>query len=200
MAFGWGKWKRWQRWAVGIVGAVVALGVVGSFANRDVPFVVGEELSRAVQTLGESGFADVEVRDGQGEVVARSHYGDGYTVTAQSPRGSKRSTSTVIRMTVDRADPDPAPSPSPASAPPEPSPSPEETAPEPGAEETAPEPEPEETDPEGAAGDPGPAPGAAVRFKNCAEARAAGTAPLHQGDPGYSRSLDRDGDGVACEK
>lgn len=186
MAFGWGKWKRWQRWAAGIVGAVVALGVVGSFANRDVPFVVGEELSRAVQTLGESGFADVEVRDDQGEVVARSHYGDGYTVTAQSPHGSKRSTSTVIRMTVDRADPAPAPSPSPTSTPPEPSPSPEETAPEP--------------EPEGAAGDPGPAPGAAVRFKNCAEARAAGAAPLHQGDPGYSRSLDRDGDGVACEK
>ena len=36
-------------------------------------------------------------------------------------------------------------------------------------------------------------------FASCAEARAAGAAPLHRGDPGYSSSLDGDGDGVACE-
>jgi hypothetical protein len=36
-------------------------------------------------------------------------------------------------------------------------------------------------------------------YANCAAARKAGAAPLHRGDPGYSRSLDRDGDGVACD-
>jgi hypothetical protein len=36
-------------------------------------------------------------------------------------------------------------------------------------------------------------------YASCAAARAAGAAPLHQGDPGYSRKLDRDGDGTACE-
>ena len=36
-------------------------------------------------------------------------------------------------------------------------------------------------------------------YPNCDAVRAAGAAPLHQGDPGYSSSLDRDGDGVACE-
>ncbi len=36
-------------------------------------------------------------------------------------------------------------------------------------------------------------------FGNCDEARAAGAAPVHRGDPGYSTSLDGDGDGVACE-
>jgi hypothetical protein len=36
-------------------------------------------------------------------------------------------------------------------------------------------------------------------YANCSEARAAGAAPLYQGDPGYSSRLDRDGDGVACE-
>ena len=36
-------------------------------------------------------------------------------------------------------------------------------------------------------------------FRNCAEARAAGAAPARQGVPGYSRRLDRDGDGVGCE-
>jgi hypothetical protein len=29
--------------------------------------------------------------------------------------------------------------------------------------------------------------------------RAAGKAPLHKGDPGYSTKLDRDGDGIACD-
>jgi hypothetical protein len=36
-------------------------------------------------------------------------------------------------------------------------------------------------------------------YPNCAAVRAAGKAPLHRGDPGYSGKLDRDGDGIACE-
>jgi hypothetical protein len=36
-------------------------------------------------------------------------------------------------------------------------------------------------------------------FRSCAEARAAGAAPLRTGQPGYSTRLDRDRDGVACE-
>jgi hypothetical protein len=36
-------------------------------------------------------------------------------------------------------------------------------------------------------------------FANCSQARAAGAAPVHVGDPGYGRHLDRDGDGVGCE-
>jgi micrococcal nuclease len=38
-----------------------------------------------------------------------------------------------------------------------------------------------------------------VYFKRCADARAAGAAPLHRGDPGYRPALDRDNDGIACE-
>ncbi len=38
-----------------------------------------------------------------------------------------------------------------------------------------------------------------VSYSNCAEARAAGAAPLYRGEPGYSTRMDRDGDGVACE-
>ena len=37
-------------------------------------------------------------------------------------------------------------------------------------------------------------------YANCAAARAAGVAPLHRGDAGYAPRLDRDGDGVACER
>ena len=36
-------------------------------------------------------------------------------------------------------------------------------------------------------------------FRNCAEARAAGAAPVRRGDPGYGAHLDRDNDGVGCE-
>lgn len=38
-----------------------------------------------------------------------------------------------------------------------------------------------------------------VYYPNCASARAAGAAPIYQGEPGYGRHLDRDGDGKACE-
>lgn len=49
---------------------------------------------------------------------------------------------------------------------------------------------------------PAPAPAPApptVTYKNCSEARAAGAAPIGAGQPGYSKNLDRDGDGVACD-
>jgi hypothetical protein len=44
-----------------------------------------------------------------------------------------------------------------------------------------------------------PAPQAAAPFPDCAAARAAGAAPLHRGDPGWSDAMDGDGDGLACE-
>ena len=50
-------------------------------------------------------------------------------------------------------------------------------------EETTPEPEPQKE-----------------FYANCKEAKAAGAAPLYKGDPGYRSDLDRDGDGIACEK
>jgi len=46
---------------------------------------------------------------------------------------------------------------------------------------------------------PVPAPAAGVAYANCAAVRAAGAAPIRVGQPGYSRRLDRDGDGVGCE-
>ena len=36
-------------------------------------------------------------------------------------------------------------------------------------------------------------------FANCAEARAAGAAPVRRGEPGYGPHLDRDNDGIGCE-
>ncbi|KRF21018.1 hypothetical protein ASG90_00960 [Nocardioides sp. Soil797] len=39
-----------------------------------------------------------------------------------------------------------------------------------------------------------------VYYANCTDVENAGAAPIYAGDPGYSRDLDRDGDGVACEQ
>jgi endonuclease YncB( thermonuclease family) len=36
-------------------------------------------------------------------------------------------------------------------------------------------------------------------YRNCAQARAAGTTPLYRGQPGYGAHMDGDGDGIACE-
>lgn len=36
-------------------------------------------------------------------------------------------------------------------------------------------------------------------YSGCNEARTAGVAPLHAGEPGYREEMDGDGDGVACE-
>ncbi|MFF8267604.1 excalibur calcium-binding domain-containing protein [Streptomyces sp. NPDC016562] len=42
--------------------------------------------------------------------------------------------------------------------------------------------------------------GAGVYYKNCDAAKAAGAAPIRRGQPGYRDALDRDKDGVACDK
>jgi hypothetical protein len=36
-------------------------------------------------------------------------------------------------------------------------------------------------------------------YANCSEAKSGGSANMMQDDPGYDESLDRDGDGIACE-
>jgi Excalibur calcium-binding domain len=41
--------------------------------------------------------------------------------------------------------------------------------------------------------------GQRASYPSCSAARAAQATPIRQGDPGYGRHLDRDGDGVACE-
>lgn len=41
---------------------------------------------------------------------------------------------------------------------------------------------------------------AEVYFRNCTEARAAGYTNIKAGEPGYRSALDRNGDGVACER
>lgn len=42
--------------------------------------------------------------------------------------------------------------------------------------------------------------GSGAVFANCTAARAAGAAPVRRGEPGYGAHLDRDGDGIGCER
>lgn len=207
MAF-WSRWKRWQKWTAGIVGALFALGIMGSSVEKEVPNVVGSSLPDAVQVLKTEGFGTVSVTDEHGASVLKTHFADGFQVTAQAPgAGVKAKVSKAVSLTV-RATPAPAslvshkPTPS-ASPSPTPSPS---TTPTPSPEPTTAEPTPEPTvdapveepAPEPPA-QPEPAPQQAY-YSSCREAKAAGAAPLYRGDPGYRSGLDRDGDGVACEK
>ena len=39
-----------------------------------------------------------------------------------------------------------------------------------------------------------------VYYANCTAARKAGAAPVRRGDPGYGKHLDRDNDGIGCER
>ncbi|WP_245787509.1 thermonuclease family protein [Amycolatopsis saalfeldensis] len=77
-----------------------------------------------------------------------------------------------------------APTPAPPAPPAAPAPAPAKPAPAPTTEEPA----------------PAPDNSSSVYYKNCAAAKAAGVTPLLVGEPGYRKALDRDGDGVACEK
>ncbi|WP_285113728.1 DUF1524 domain-containing protein [Leifsonia sp. fls2-241-R2A-40a] len=87
-----------------------------------------------------------------------------------------------------------APAPAPAAPAPAPVPVPVPVAP---AVPAAPAPAPPAPP---APAPPAPAPPAQdVYYANCDAVRAAGAAPIHIGQPGYSRKLDRDGDGIGCE-
>lgn len=209
MAF-WSRWKRWQKWTAGIVGALFALSVIGSFIEKEVPNVVGSSLPDAIQVLKTEGFGTVSVTDEHGTTVLKSHYADGFQVTAQAPgAGVKAKVSKGVSLTVHTThapaslvshkptpstSPSPTPSPSPSTTPtPSPEPTTTEPTPEPPVDTPIEEPTPEPP------AQPEPAPQQAY-YSSCREAKAAGAAPLYRGDPGYRSGLDRDGDGVACEK
>ena len=76
-----------------------------------------------------------------------------------------------------------------------PQPAPRQAAPIPAAPQPAPT-----TPPRPRPATPTPAPSAELHFSSCKEARAAGYSHMRRGEPGYSPHLDRDNDGIACDK
>lgn len=199
------RWSLWRRLAAMIAGTVVVAGAL-SACELSVPNVVGLALPEAVSKLEGSGYRHVAVVDEFGTAIEESHYEDGFKVTAQDAVGEGVSTSSTITLTVTESavaslvmTPDESPS-----ATPEPEATPET--------EATPEPEPASEEPTEASDAPAveeePAPPAPApqpvraptqMYSSCAQARAAGAAPLYEGDPGYNPRLDRDKDGVACE-
>ena len=78
-----------------------------------------------------------------------------------------------------------------------PQPAPRQVAPTPAAPQPAPTTPPR---PRPRPATPAPAPPAELHFSSCKEARAAGYSHMRRGEPGYSPHLDRDNDGIACDK
>lgn len=199
------RWSLWRRLAAMIVGTVVVAGAL-SACELSVPNVVGLALPEAVSKLEGSGYRHVAVVDEFGATIEESHYEDGFKVTAQDAVGEGVSTSSTITLTVAESavaslvmTPDESPSATPE---PEATPKPEVTPePEPASEEPQEASDAPEVDEEPAAPAPAPQPVRAPTqmYSSCAQARAAGAAPLYEGDPGYNPRLDRDKDGVACE-
>ncbi|WP_448749086.1 excalibur calcium-binding domain-containing protein [Actinomyces sp.] len=199
------RWSLWRRLAAMIVGTVVVAGAL-SACELSVPNVVGLALPEAVSKLEGSGYRHVAVVDEFGATIEESHYEDGFKVTAQDAVGEGVSTSSTITLTVAESavaslvmTPDESPS-----ATPEPEVTPETEAtpePEPASEEPTEASDAPEVEEEPAAPAPAPQPVRAPTqmYSSCAQARAAGAAPLYEGDPGYNPRLDRDKDGVACE-
>jgi hypothetical protein len=199
------RWSLWRRLAAMIVGTVVVAGAL-SACELSVPNVVGMALPDAVTKLEGSGYRHVAVIDQFGTTIEESHYEDGFKVTAQDAVGEGVSTSSTITLTVAESavaslvmTPDGSPS-----ATPEPEVTPETEAtpePEPASEEPQEASDAPAVEEEPAAPAPTPQPIRAPTqmYSSCAQARAAGAAPLYEGDPGYNPRLDRDKDGVACE-
>ncbi|WP_443054826.1 excalibur calcium-binding domain-containing protein [Streptomyces sp. NBC_00691] len=161
------------------------------------------EETPAMPSLVGGSYADAEqlLTDNQGR--AEAAYGDvelpaaygTWTVCFQNPRAGAPVSSAVpvVHLTAPgtpcpKAPGEvlhkPAPKPAPTTQRPKPKPT---QVPVPTQEPT---PEPTEDDSSS---------GGSVSYRNCTAVREAGAAPIHVGDPGYGRHLDRDGDGVGCE-
>ena len=176
-----------------------------------VPDVIGMKGDVAAETLKEAGLTqkpnDTDA-DGEESVMKASNW----SVTAQDPAaGEQVRADRAITLTVNHDSADAAASASASASaaaaaeasasaaaaeaePPEPAVQKEEPAPveEPAQEPAqAPRQSGQNPDSEGAAG---------AYYANCTEAKAAGAAPLYRGEPGYREKLDRDNDGIACEK
>ncbi|WP_073480433.1 excalibur calcium-binding domain-containing protein [Streptoalloteichus hindustanus] len=141
--------------------------------------LVGKNPKDAKAQLAELGFRNVVVESVDGRaVVVESNW----RVVTVDGAGSSAPTSAKITLRVEK----PAP-PTTTTQPPLTTRAPEPAPPQ----EPAPEPKPQQPDPPAQK---------QVYYASCDQVRAAGAAPLHRGQPGYRSGLDRDNDGVACEK
>ena len=169
-------------------------------AAVEVPDVVGMKGDAAADALKKAGLSkspSYTDADGEESVWAPGNW----SVTAQDPAAGERvPADQAITLTVNHDSADAAASASAAaeasaSAAAEASASAAAEAAEQAAQEEPAQPEAPAQEPQSEPEEP-----ARTYYANCTEAKAAGAAPLYRGDPGYRAKLDRDHDGIACEK
>lgn len=153
-------------------------------AAVEVPDVVGMKGDDAADALKKAGLSkspSYTDADGEESVWAPGNW----SVTAQDPAaGEQVPADQEITLTVNHDSADAAASASAAAEATEQAAQEEPAQPEAPAQE--PQSEPEEQ--------------ADAYYANCTEAKAAGAAPMYRGSPGYRADLDRDDDGIACDK
>ena len=153
-------------------------------AAVEVPDVVGMKGDDAADALKKAGLSkspSYTDADGEESVWAPGNW----SVTAQDPAAGERvPADQAITLTVNHDSADAAASASAAAEATEQAAQEEPAQPEAPAQE--PQSEPEEQ--------------ADAYYANCTEAKAAGAAPMYRGSPGYRADLDRDDDGIACDK
>ncbi|WP_436789155.1 excalibur calcium-binding domain-containing protein [Yinghuangia sp. YIM S10712] len=167
-----------------------------SVPTVDIPDLVDKDLGTATETVKGLGFTDIVYRDAGGKgrkPVADKNWKVCDQTPAPGPTNPKERVEFGAVPTKENCTLYPTAMPSYSQSAP-----PTSAAPS-----TRPPTTPAPTKPAPTTTPPGPVPTlptGLVFFRNCDEAKAAGAAPLHRGDPGYSLRLDRDRDGVACEK
>ncbi|WP_273165904.1 excalibur calcium-binding domain-containing protein [Actinomyces israelii] len=170
-------------------------------AAVEVPDVVGMKGDDAADALKKAGLSKgPSYTDTDGEESVRDP--GNWSVTAQNPAaGEQVPADQVITLTVNHDSADAAASAS-ASAAAEAAASAAASASASAAAEAAASAAAEQPAQEQPAQEPQSEPEEQARtyYANCTEAKAAGAAPLYRGEPGYRDKLDRDHDGIACEK
>ena len=171
-------------------------------AAVEVPDVVGMKGDDAADALKKAGLSkSPSYTDADGE---ESVWDPGnWSVTAQNPAaGEQVPADQVITLTVNHDSADAAASASASASAAAASAAAEAAASAAAASAAAEQPAQEQPAQEQPAQEPQSEPEEQARtyYANCTEAKAAGAAPLYRGEPGYRDKLDRDHDGIACEK
>ncbi|MGW3999237.1 excalibur calcium-binding domain-containing protein [Amycolatopsis sp. NPDC004772] len=178
---------------VHVLGVLAPLASNGCYAAESLAWAASTLSGKAV-TLGAETAQGIAVTLADGQVYATLAIQNGYLkyataaalpALAATETAAKTAVSGLwgppCRGTIDAPAPAPTSAPAPVATP-KPAP----------ATKAAPPPAPVETTEE--------APAQSAYYANCAAAKAAHAAPLYRGEPGYRSGLDRDGDGVACER
>ncbi|MEU7787114.1 excalibur calcium-binding domain-containing protein [Amycolatopsis sp. NPDC049159] len=186
---------------VHVLGVVAPLAGTGCYATESLGWAA-TTLSGKVVTLGAETAQGIAVTLADGRDYAALAIQLGYLkyaanatlpALAAAETAAKQATTGLwgppCNGTIDAPAPAPAPLPTTAAPP---------VAPPAPATKAAPKPPPVVRTTEEAP--PAPEPDHSAYYANCSAAKAAGAAPLYRGEPGYRSALDRDGDGVACER